>query len=176
MTLAMPDTSPRVLGRMRPSRQVVVSECSSKHITRTNSPTTSRCDSFTCPQGQTSSSFVCWIRMESRCVCTGPLEACPFCTRAKEIGRSLAIGPHLCYGHRAWMSTSAAREAYKLNWSSLRNHQGTTGGTEVPTARPLTPEWTCLPQLQLAHSLAGVALQPSVYLMARSLVPSPDLQ
>ena len=38
------------------------------------------------------------------------------CTRAKEIGRSLAIGPHdaVLRRHRAWMSTSAAREAYKL--------------------------------------------------------------
>ena len=61
--------------------------------------------------------------MESRCVCTGPSEAvcqvCPafgVCTRAKEIGRSLAIGPHdaVLRRHRAWMSTSAAREAYKL--------------------------------------------------------------
>ena len=38
------------------------------------------------------------------------------CTRAKEIGRSLAIGPHdtVLRRHRAWMSTSAAKEAYEL--------------------------------------------------------------
>ena len=46
-------------------------------------------------------------------------QVCPafgVCTRAKEIGRSLAIGPHdaVLRRHRAWMSTSAAREAYKL--------------------------------------------------------------
>ena len=46
-------------------------------------------------------------------------QACPasrVCTRAKEIGRSLAIGPHdeVLRRHRAWMSTSAAQEAYRL--------------------------------------------------------------
>ena len=51
----------------------------------------------------------------SGAVCQG----CPafgVCTRAKEIGRSLAIGPHdaVLRRHRAWMSTAAAREAYKL--------------------------------------------------------------
>ena len=46
-------------------------------------------------------------------------QACPAfrtCTRAKEIGRSLTIGPHdavLCR-HRSWMSTLAAKEAYRL--------------------------------------------------------------
>ena len=47
-------------------------------------------------------------------------QVCPafgVCTRAKEIGRSLAIGPHdaVLRRHRAWMSTSAATEAYKLS-------------------------------------------------------------
>ena len=40
-------------------------------------------------------------------------QACPgTCTRTKEIGRSLAIGPHdaVLRRHRAWMSTPAARE------------------------------------------------------------------
>ena len=46
-------------------------------------------------------------------------QACPafrVCTRAKEIGRSLAIGPHdaALRRHRAWMATSAAKQAYKL--------------------------------------------------------------
>ena len=80
-------------------------------------------DSFTCPQGQT----LKFIRIQhtngvplrlyraSEAVC----QVCPafgVCTRAKEIGRSLAIGPHdaVLRRHRAWMSTSAAREAYKL--------------------------------------------------------------
>ena len=36
--------------------------------------------------------------------------------KAKEIGRSLAIGPHdaVLRRHRAWMATSEAKEAYKL--------------------------------------------------------------
>ena len=78
-------------------------------------------DSFTCPQGQT----LKFVRIQhangvplrlyraSGAVC----QACPAfraCTRAKEIGRSLAIGPHdaVLRRHRAWMSTSAAKEAY----------------------------------------------------------------
>ena len=80
-------------------------------------------DSFRCPQGQT----LAFVRIQhangvplrlyraSGAVC----QACPAfraCTRAKEIGRSLAIGPHdaVLRGHRAWMSTSAAKEAYGL--------------------------------------------------------------
>ena len=80
-------------------------------------------DSFTCPQGQT----LKFVRIQhanrvplrlyraSGAVC----QACPafrVCTRAKEIGRSLAIGPHdaVLRRHRAWMSTSAANEAYRL--------------------------------------------------------------
>ena len=46
-------------------------------------------------------------------------QACPafgVCTRAREIGRSLAVGPHdaVLRRHRAWMATSAAKEAYRL--------------------------------------------------------------
>ena len=80
-------------------------------------------DSFRCPQGQT----LAFVRIQhangvplrlyraSGVVC----QLCPVfgvCTKAKEIGRSLAIGPHdaVLRRHRAWMSTSAAREAYKL--------------------------------------------------------------
>ena len=80
-------------------------------------------DSFTCPQGQTLE----FVRIQhanrvplrlyraSGAVC----QACPVfrvCTKAKEIGRSLAIGPHdaVLRRHRAWMSTSAAKEAYGL--------------------------------------------------------------
>ena len=80
-------------------------------------------DSFTCPQGQT----LAFVRIQhangvplrlyraSGAVC----QACPafrVCTRAKEIGRSLAIGPHdaVLRRHRAWMATSAAKEAYRL--------------------------------------------------------------
>ena len=80
-------------------------------------------DSFTCPQGQTlefariqhANGVPLRLYRASGAVC----QACPAfraCTRAKEIGRSLAIGPHdaVLRRHRAWMSTSAAREAYKL--------------------------------------------------------------
>ena len=80
-------------------------------------------DSFTCPQGQT----LAFVRIQhangvplrlyrtSGAVC----QACPAfraCTKAREIGRSLAIGPHdaVLRRHRAWMSTSVAKEAYRL--------------------------------------------------------------
>ena len=75
-------------------------------------------DSFRCPQGRT----LAFVRIRhangvplrlyraAGAVC----QACPAfraCTRAKEIGRSLAIGPHdtVLRRHRAWMSTSASR-------------------------------------------------------------------
>ena len=80
-------------------------------------------DSFRCPQGQR----LAFVRIQhangvplrlyraAGAVC----QACPAfraCTRAKEIGRSLAIGPHdeALRRHRSWMSTSAAQEAYRL--------------------------------------------------------------
>ena len=80
-------------------------------------------DSFRCPQGQT----LAFVRIQhangvplrlyraAGAVC----QACPAfraCTRTKEIGRSLAIGPHdeVLRRHPSWMSTSAAQEAYRL--------------------------------------------------------------
>ena len=80
-------------------------------------------DSFRCPQGQT----LAFVRIQhangvplrlyraAGAVC----QACPAfraCTKAGEIGRSLAIGPHdaVLRRHRAWMSTWAAKEAYRL--------------------------------------------------------------
>ena len=98
---------------VRRGQQVVVSEARQRFHS----------DSFRCPQGQT----LTFVRIQhangvplrlyraSGAVC----QACPAfraCTRAKEIGRSLAIGPHdaVLRGHRAWMSTSAAKEAYGL--------------------------------------------------------------
>ena len=111
----------------RRDRQVVVSESRQRFLKDPyhkdqftyNEPS----DSFTCPQGQT----LKFVRIQhtngvplrlyraSEAVC----QVCPafgVCTRAKEIGRSLAIGPHdaVLRRHRAWMSTSAAREGYKL--------------------------------------------------------------
>ena len=78
---------------------------------------------FECPEGQT----LTFVRIQhvngvplrlyrsSGAIC----QACPAfraCTRSKEIGRSLAIGPHdeVLRRHRAWMSSSAAREAHRL--------------------------------------------------------------
>ena len=80
-------------------------------------------DRFECPEGQT----LTFVRIQhvngvslrlyrsSGAIC----QACPAfraCTRSKEIGRSLAIGPHdeVLHRHRAWMSSSAAREAHRL--------------------------------------------------------------
>ena len=80
-------------------------------------------DSFRCPQGQA----LKFVRIQhtngvplrlyraAGAVC----QACPAfraCTKAGEIGRSLAIGPHdaVLRRHRAWMSTWAAKEAYRL--------------------------------------------------------------
>ena len=80
-------------------------------------------DSFRCPQGQT----LAFVRIQhangvplrlyraAGAVC----QACPAfraCTKAGEIGRSLAIGSHdaVLRRHRAWMSTWAAKEAYRL--------------------------------------------------------------
>ena len=82
-----------------------------------------RSDSFTCPQGQT----LAFVRIQhangvplrlyraSGAVCQAWPASRVF-TTAKEIGRSLAIGPHdeVLRRHRAWMSTSAAQEAYRL--------------------------------------------------------------
>ena len=80
-------------------------------------------DRFKCPQGQT----LTFVRIQH--VNSVPLrlyraagavcQACPAfraCTSAKDIGRSLAIGPHdeALRRHRAWMSTSAAKEAHRL--------------------------------------------------------------
>ena len=79
-------------------------------------------DSFRCPQGQRRA----FLRIQhtngvpfrlyraSGAVC----QACPafgVCTRAKETGRSLVIGPYDAAPrrHRAWMSTNEARDAYK---------------------------------------------------------------
>ena len=139
-------------------------------------------DSFRCPQGQT----LAFVRIQhangvplrlyraAGAVC----QACPAfraCTSAKEIGRSLAIGPHdeALRRHRAWMSTSAAKEAHRLRKQLVepvfRNHQGATGRTEVPAARPRQRGRRVDHvghNLQPAHSMAGVEcftlVQPSI--------------
>ena len=91
-------------------------------------------DSFNCPQGQT----LKFVRIQhtngvplrlyraSGVVC----QVCPafgVCTKAKEIGRSLAIGPHdaVLRRHRAWMSTSAASSpSEKHGWRVLGGMMG----------------------------------------------------
>ena len=112
---------------VRRGQQVVVSEARQRFLEdpyhKDRFTYDEHSDSFRCPQGQT----LAFVRMlyangvplrlyrASGAVC----QACPAfraCTRAKEIGRSLAIGPHdaVLRRHRAWMSTSAAKEAYGL--------------------------------------------------------------
>ena len=113
--------------RSRRGQQVVVSESRQRFLKdpyhKDRFIYDEQSDSFTCPQGQT----LAFVRIQhangvplrlyraSGAVC----QACPafrVCTRAKEIGRSLAIGPHdaALRRHRAWMATSAAKEAHKL--------------------------------------------------------------
>ena len=112
---------------VRRGQQVVVSEARQRFLAepyhKDRFTYDEHSDSFRCPQGQT----LAFVRIQhangvplrlyraSGAVC----QACPAfraCTRAEEIGRSLAIGPHdaVLRGHRAWMSTSAAKEAYGL--------------------------------------------------------------
>ena len=116
-------------------------------------------DSFRCPQGRT----LAFVRIRhangvplrlyraAGAVC----QACPAfraCTRAKEIGRSLAIGPHdtVLRRHRAWMSTSAAKEAYELRkqlvepvFGIIKEQQG---ARRFPLRRlvNVAAEWTML--------------------------------
>ena len=112
---------------VRRGQQVVVSEARQRFLTapydKDRFTYDEHNDSFGCPQGQT----LHFVRIQhaygvplrlyraSGTVC----QACPafsVCTRAKEIGRSLAIEPHdvVLRRHRAWMSTSTAKEAYRL--------------------------------------------------------------
>ena len=80
-------------------------------------------DSFRCPQGQTLAlvriQHVNGVPLRLYRAAGGICQACPAlraCTKAKETGRSLAIGPHdeELRRHRAWMSTSEAKEAQRL--------------------------------------------------------------
>ena len=151
-------------------------------------------DSFTCPQSQT----LHFVRIQhtngvplrlyraSGAVC----QACPafrVCTKAKEIGRSLAIGPHdaVLRRHRAWMSTSAAKEAYGLRkqlvepvFGIIKEQLGHGGSccAASPTWRPSGPCWpqpsTC------ARSVGrGAPHTPSaIRFTVRSLVLSRELR
>ena len=139
-------------------------------------------DSFTCPQGQT----LKFVRIQhangvplrlyraSGAVC----QACPAfraCTKAKEIGRSLAIGPHdaVLRRHRAWMSTSAAKEAYNLrkHWSSLSSESSRSnrrhGGSCCAASLTWRPSGLCWPQPStcVLSVGCGAPAPSSVYLM-----------
>ena len=116
-------------------------------------------DCFTCPQGQT----LAFVRIQhvngiplrlyraAGAVC----QACPAlsaCTKAKEIGRSLAVGPHdeALRSHRAWMSTAAAKEGHRLRkqlvepvFGIIKEQQGARRFLLRGLAN-VTAEWTLL--------------------------------
>ena len=151
-------------------------------------------DSFMCPQGQT----LAFVRIQhangvplrlyraSGAVC----QACPafrVCTRAKEIGRSLAVGPHdaALRRHRAWMASSAAREAYRLRKQLLEPVFGIIKEQREPPCpllRGLTnvaAEWTMLATaFNLALSVGCGAPHPpsAIRFTVRSLVLSRELR
>ena len=111
----------------RRGQQVVMAEARQRFLTdpyhKDRFTYDERSDSFTCPQGrrlrflriQQANGVPLRLYRASGTVC----QACPafgVCTRARETGRSLAIGPHdtVLRRHRAWRSTPAAKEAYRL--------------------------------------------------------------
>ena len=82
-------------------------------------------DSFTCPKGQTLH-FECIQKLNKKNGAWNRIyrapgkicRSCPafgVCTKTKR-GRAIAVGRHdaILRGHRAWMSTNTAKEAYKL--------------------------------------------------------------
>ena len=95
------------------------------------------------------------MRTESRCDCIRRrlpgVSGFQSLYQAKEIGRSLAIGPHdaVLRRHRAWMSTSAA--TYGLQLVSRSYHQGATGSPRfLLRGLSLATEVLALPLLQPA--------------------------
>ena len=148
-------------------------------------------DRFTCPQGQT----LAFVRIQhangvplrlyraSGAVC----QACPafgVCTRAKEIGRSLAVGPHdaALRRHRAWMATSAAKQAYRLRkqlvepvFGIIKEQQG-HGGSYCAASSTWRPSGPCWPQLSTCAPCGGpgAPAPPSSYPMGRISIPLPD--
>ena len=138
-------------------------------------------DSFRCPQGQT----LAFVRIQhvngvplrlyraAGAIC----QVCPAlraCTKAKEIGRSLAIGPHdeVLRRHRAWMSTAAAKEAQRLRkqlvepvFGIIKEQQGARRFL-LRGLSNVTAEWTLLVTAFNLRTLwrvwsSSVHLQPS---------------
>ena len=111
----------------RRGQQVVVSEARQRFLTdayhKDRFTYDEQSDSFTCPQGrrlkflriQHTNGVPLRLYRASGAVCQA-FPAFGVCTRARETGRSLAIGPHdgVLRRHRAWRTTLAAKEAYRL--------------------------------------------------------------
>ena len=149
------DESADDVGRRRIFRRESLEECASRGqpearqrldpYHKTDSPMGRA--SFTCPQ-------IAFVRIQhaNGVPLSGPLAPSVrrfSCTRAKEIGRSLAIGPHdaALRRHRAWMATSAAKQAYKLRRSSRSSESSRKQGARRFLLRGLTSvaaEWTML--------------------------------
>ena len=94
------------------------------HITRTEFTYDEQSDSFTCPQGQTlhfRSYPACeWSTVASVpglwCRLSGVSSLRSVYEGQERLAEVLAVGPHdaVLRRHRAWMATSAAKQAYKL--------------------------------------------------------------
>ena len=171
----------------RRGQQVVVSEARQRFLKdpyhKDKFTYDDQSDSFRCPQGQT----LDFVRIQhvngvplrlyraSGAVC----QACPAlraCTKAKEIGRSLAIGPHdeVLRRHRAWMSTSAAKEAHRLRkrlvepvFGIIKEQQGARRFLMRGLAN-VTAEWTLLVTAFNLRTLWRV------WSASRSFSPLPD--
>ena len=150
-------------------------------------------DSFGCPQGQT----LAFVRIQhangvplrlyraTGAVC----QACPAfraCTKAGEIGRSLAIGPHdaVLRRHRAWMSTWAAKEAYRLRkqlvepvFGIIKEQQGGHGGSCCAASLTWRPSGPCWSQPSICAPSGGCGApptSPALDLAIRCLIPLPE--
>ena len=168
------------LGIMRPSRSAggivrVAATVPQRPISQGPIHLHEPSDSFTCPQGQTlkfiliqhTNGVPLRLYRSFEAVC----QVCPASSlyEAKEIGRSLAIGPHdaVLAVIVPGCPPQQLERPYKLKKAtgssqsseSSRNNRG----TEVPTARLVKRggrvDYACH-SLQLAHSLAVWALQP----------------
>ena len=117
-------------------------------------------------------------------------QACPAfraCTRSKEIGRSLAIGPHdeVLRCHRSWMSTWTAKEAYRLRkqlvepaFGIIKEQQGARRFLLRGLAN-VAAEWTVLPQPSTCALSIGCGAPPApsaIRFTVRGLVLSRELR